>query len=224
MDALVKQLDSVLAYRDDLLKKSPTSFGDLTGVPWHDVRKGITLAVAAIERIGGQNSSYAKQARDIETQRKDLDLQYMAMELFGVVEALRHDVDSGYLRSVQELIHGELFTDFLEMSEHLLSEGYKDAAAVIAGSSLEGHLKKLCTKHGVSLSLASSGGPRPKKAEAMNIDLAKASAYSPIDQKNVTAWLGLRNAAAHGDYAKYIADQVRNLIIGVRDFVKRTPA
>lgn len=224
MEALIKQLDSVLAYRDDLLKKSPTSFGDLTGVPWHDVRKGITLAVAAIERVGGQNSSYAKQARDIETQRKDLDRQYMAMELFGVVEALRHDVASGYLRSVQELIHGELFADFLEMSEHLLSEGYKDAAAVIAGSSLEGHLKKLCTKHSISLSLASSSGPRPKKAEAMNIDLAKASAYSPIDQKNVTAWLGLRNAAAHGDYLKYTGDQVRNLIIGVRDFVKRTPA
>jgi hypothetical protein len=224
MDELIKQLDSVLAYRDDLLKKSPTSFGDLTGVPWHDVRKGITLAVAAIERIGGQNSPYATQAKDIETQKKDLDLQYVAMELFGVVEALRHDVASGYLRSVQELIHGELFGDFLEMSEHLLNEGYKDASAVIAGSSLEGHLKKLCDKHGISLTLPSSSGTKPKNADAMNADLAKAGAYSPIDQKNVTAWLGLRNAAAHGDYTKYTGDQVRNLIRGVRDFFSRTPA
>lgn len=224
MDAVIQQLDSVLAYRDDLLKKSPTSFGDLTGVPWKDVRKGIALAVAAIERVGGQNSPYAKQAKDIETQRRDLDLQFMALELFGVVEALRDDVAAGHLRSVQELIHGELFADFLDMSEHLLSEGYKDAGAVIAGSSLEAHLKKLCTKHGTSLSLATSGGSRPKKAEAMNIDLAKASAYSAIDQKNVTAWLGLRNAAAHGDYSKYTADQVKNLINEVRDFIKRAPA
>lgn len=224
MNALIKQLDSVLAYRDNLLKKSPTSFGDLTGVPWHDVRRGIALAVAAIERVGGHTSSYEKQVTDIQTQGKDLDLQYMALELFGVVEALRDDVASGYLHPVRELIHGELFADFLEMSEHLLSEGYKDAAAVIAGSSLEVHLKKLCTKHGISLSVESSGNLRMKKAETVNEDLVKVNAYSSIDKKNVTAWLGLRNAAAHGEYHTYTAAQVQSLVIGIRDFVERAPA
>ncbi|NJM43360.1 MAG: hypothetical protein HC858_04165 [Brachymonas sp.] len=224
MNVLLQQLDSVLAYKEDLLKSSPCSFGDLTGVPFHDIRKGITLAIAVIERIGGQDSPYAKQVKNIEIQTQQFDLQFMAMELFGVVEALRSDVASGYLLSVKELIHGELFTDFLDMAEHLLNEGYKDASAVIAGSSLEAHLKKLCVKHSISLTTASSSGSKPKKADGINADLAIAQAYSKLDQKNVVAWLGLRNSAAHGDYHCYTNDQVKNFISGVRDFVKRTPA
>ena len=102
MQAMIKQLDDVLAYRAELLKKSPTSVGDLTGVPWADVRQGITLAIAAIERVGGKNSPYIRQSKDIEDQRKDVDLQYTATELFGVVEALRRDVAAGYLRSIKE--------------------------------------------------------------------------------------------------------------------------
>ncbi len=35
------------------------------------------------------------------------------------------------------------------MAEHLLDEGYKDAATVIAGSSLEPHLRQLCQKSGI---------------------------------------------------------------------------
>ena len=126
--------------------------------------------------------------------------------------------------SLRELIYGELFVDLLEMLEQLLSEGYKDAAAVIAGSSLEGHLKQLWAKHEISLNPTTSGGPSPKTAGVVNSDLRTASGCSSIDRKNVTAWLGLRNAAAHGDYFTFTADQVRNLIIGVQNFIKKVPA
>ncbi len=43
-------------------------------------------------------------------------------------------------------------------------------------------------------------------------------------QKNVTAWLDLRNKAAHGEYGKYEADQVGLMIDGIRDFITRHPA
>ena len=39
-----------------------------------------------------------------------------------------------------------LFADFLEMASELQRKGFKDAAAVIAGSTLEEHLRKLATK------------------------------------------------------------------------------
>lgn len=58
----------------------------------------------------------------------------------------------------------------------------------------------------------------------MNADLSSAKAYSILDQKNVTAWLDLRNKAAHGEYAKYVAEQVGLLISGIRDFIDRNPA
>jgi hypothetical protein len=96
----------------------------------------------------------------------------------------------------------------------------KNAAAVIAGSTLEVHIKQLCAKHSVS---TQSNG-KPKKADTLNADLVKASAYSKLDQKNVTAWLGLRNDAAHGNYKEYDKQQVKLLINSIRDFITRNPA
>lgn len=144
--------------------------------------------------------------------------------LGGVLQSLLSDMEEGYLDSVSELIHGEMFGDFLEMAQHLMDEGYKDAAAVIAGSVLEGHLRQLCQQAGVETDTEVNGVPKPKKAERMNADLAKVSVYAKTDQKNVTAWLDLRNKAAHEQYEEYEAGQVRLLISNVRDFFHRNPA
>ena len=38
----------------------------------------------------------------------------------------------------------------------------------------------------------------------------------------MTAWLGTRNDAAHGDYAKVIADAVKLMIEGIRLFMSIT--
>lgn len=62
------------------------------------------------------------------------------------------------------------------------------------------------------------------KADTLNADLMKTGAYSKIDLKNVTAWLGLRNDAAHGNYSAYDDKQVSLLISSIRDFVARNPA
>jgi hypothetical protein len=109
-----------------------------------------------------------------------------------------------------------LFSDFLEMARHLLDEGYKDAAAVIAGSSLEAHLKRLCVSRCVPV-LDAKG--KPRKAETINGELHKAKTYELSEQKQVTAWLGIRNDAAHGNYDKVLADSVQVMIDGIRVFM-----
>jgi hypothetical protein len=58
----------------------------------------------------------------------------------------------------------------------------------------------------------------------MNAELVAAGAYSKLDQKNITAWLDLRNKAAHGQYDTYSKEQVMILIAGIRDFIARNPA
>jgi uncharacterized protein (DUF2164 family) len=141
-------------------------------------------------------------------------------ELPGILKAVRADYADHYLQSVQEIIHAEVFGDFLEMADHLLEQGFKDPAAVIGGGTLEEHLRKLCNKYGV---LTTERG-NPKKAEAMNAELAQAQAYSKLDQKSVTAWLDLRNKAAHGKYPEYTKEQVKLMVQGIRDFVTRLPA
>jgi hypothetical protein len=106
------------------------------------------------------------------------------------------------------------------MATYLSASGYKDAAAVVAGSTLEAHLKQLCARHGISVD---SGG-KPKKADLLNSELVAGSAYSKLDQKNITAWLGLRNDAAHGNYSAYDKEQASLLIDSVRHFITKFPA
>jgi hypothetical protein len=138
----------------------------------------------------------------------------------GVLTALQMAYHAGYLDSISELVRAELFSDFVEMSEYLLSEGYKDPAAVVIGSVLEEHLRQLCVKNGIAVIV----GSKAKKADQMNADLAARSIYSKLDQKSIISWLDLRNKAAHGKYSDYSKDQVALLIQGIQDFLTRNPA
>ena len=177
-----------------------------------------TRCVAAIERIAGRGSAYFRQ---IEQMRKrPTHERGDVANMIGIAKALLSDIQNDYLRSFEEILHGDLFGDFLEMSTHLTDQGYKDAAAVLAGSTLEVHLKKLCAKHGVT----TTSGQHTKKADALNAELAKVGAYTKLDQKSVTAWLGLRNNAAHGNYSEYTVDQVKLLVASIREFITRCPA
>ncbi len=58
----------------------------------------------------------------------------------------------------------------------------------------------------------------------MNADLARAGAYGTLEQEDVTAQTVIRNAAAHGEYGKYDAEQVRQMVASVRNFILRHTA
>jgi hypothetical protein len=178
------------------------------------------LLASAIERLAPPGSAYRKSTQLVVERFAASSPGYGAKQLPGTLQALRADYAADRLRAVEELIHADTFSDFLEMAKYLLDENYKDPAAVIAGSTLEGHLRALCAKHGVPTSTAAG----PKKANLINDELAKVPAYAQGDAKSVRAWLDLRNDAAHGDYNKYQAGQVGLLIDGVRDFIRRVPA
>ena len=139
----------------------------------------------------------------------------------GILSAAREELAGGWLSTTKGLISAEIFSDFLEMAQHLLDEGYKDPAAVVAGSVLEEHLRQLCQKHDIPTETTKQGRPQPKKADALNADLTKKQVYNKLDQKNVTAWLDLRNEAAHGKYQEYTKEQVSLMLRSLSDFMVR---
>ena len=189
------------------------------GLPSDEISELLTLLAATIERVAPPGSRYRENAQAALDEHGP-GSAYSLATFPGILKALRADYEAGYLQGVHELIHADLFADFLEMADHLLEEGYKDPAAVIAGGVLEEHLRKLCDKNGI----ATTSGGRPKKADAMNAGLAGGNVYSKLDQKSVTAWLDLRNKAAHGQYGDYMKDQVALMVQGIRDFISRHPA
>jgi hypothetical protein len=147
-------------------------------------------------------------------------------DLAATLRCLRHDYDAGYLQTYEEMIHGATFADFLSMAAHLLSEGYKDAAAVIAGGVLEQHLRALCTKHDVDPTfLDKAGNPQPKMINAMNTELYKPAEVYALDfMQQITAWAVIRNHAAHAEWDKVDKGKVELMIPGLRHFMSVHPA
>jgi hypothetical protein len=175
---------------------------------------------AAVERFAVPDSVYAANLeRERRTHYSSASGQARAMALLAT--ALRDDIEAGWIVSVVETAHADTYEGYLNQAEGLVSEGFKDPGAVIAGTSLEVHLKALATKHGISL-VASNGGP--KKMDAVNAELKAAGVYNALVHKQVTAWLALRNLAAHGNYAGYDEAAVKALVTGVRDFATKYPA
>jgi hypothetical protein len=174
----------------------------------------LASAQAAISRYAPPSSAYLDEVNF----EGSVVNAYRLPCLIGAIEALREDYKAGALAPIQELIRAEVFDDFLETSEHLLDQGYKDPAAVVIGSVLEQHLRKLCDRAKISIQL----NGKPKKADLLNSELTGKKVYEKLDHKSVTAWLDLRNDAAHGHYDKYGTEQVKLLLLGVRDFINRT--
>jgi hypothetical protein len=175
--------------------------------------------LAAIERLTPTGSVYRSQAEAVLKATPHASENVLA--LAGIAEALKADYRAGYMTSVEELVHADVFGDFLEMADELLSKGYKDPAAVIVGSVLEEHLRKLANKYGIAIEDTHG---RARKADTLNADLVKEGGYNKLEQKSVTAWLDLRNKAAHGKYDEYDKSQVNALMRDARAFMIRHPA
>jgi hypothetical protein len=185
-----------------------------------DLPRLASRIISTIERFAPPGSHQARQCAKFTAEYWAAP-HVIVSDLSHVLQALRDDVACDRLTSVIELVHADVFSDFLDMAKHLLDQGFKDPAAVIAGSSLEAHLRAMCARHGIDTNLAG----KAKRAELLNQELDKAGVYnSKGDQKSVTAWLDLRNDAAHGHYGNYLPPQVNLLIAGVRDFMVRYPA
>jgi hypothetical protein len=54
--------------------------------------------------------------------------------------------------------------------------------------------------------------------DPLNIAVAKAGVYGPLVQKQITSWANLRNDAAHGQFSKYDADHVQQMLLFVQKF------
>jgi len=211
-----RQLQQVLSRYISLKNRGGEDLSNSTTREQFEV---ITSMVAALERLAPPNTYYSTSLKAIMGDDNLFSYQRIP-RLAGVTEALKTAYESGYLYEIEELIHADVFSDFIYMAEYLLKEGFKDPAAVIVGGVLEEHLRKLCLRNSITTIV----DDRPKKAEMMNSELATKGVFNKLDQKSVTAWLDLRNKAAHGRYTEYVDEQVQFTLSAIRDFISRFPA
>ena len=218
LDSLIKRTDELLAFGQKVLATTHQSSYTSSKYVEDGLFAGFrTTSLSFFKSTFGVEHPYyqefdglAKYADPNNTERG-----------IGILKAAKDEIQGGWLITVKGLVSAEIFSDFLDMATYLLSEGYKDPAAVMVGSVLEEHLRQLCNKNGIPIEVTKSGKPIPKRAESLNSDLASNNIYSKLDQKNVTAWLDLRNKAAHGKYGEYTKEQVDLMYQAVTEFMTR---
>jgi hypothetical protein len=176
-----------------------------------------TACLSFIDRLYGSEHPHFKQFTD----KTEHNYVSNSEQGIAILSAIRAEIAGGWLFNVKGLVAAEVFSDFLEMAEHLLEGGYKDPAAIMIGSVLEEHLRQLCLNKAIQVEEERDGRMVAHKADRLNADLAKAEMYTKLDQKLITAWLDLRNNAAHGKYDAYTPEQVKQLLAGVTEFMVR---
>src|SRR5882757_5097111 len=110
-EEFLKQLRGVLSLYEDLRHRA--QHDDLSGPPDSEHFKIVSLACAAISRIAGSSSEYMKQVEAILGNKSYGWVGPRLIAISGVVESLKIDVEAGYLRSLSELLHGEVFSDLI---------------------------------------------------------------------------------------------------------------
>lgn len=216
MSDLVRRIDELLDNgRTVLGTRSRSDYGEWVD---SDVMTGFRAAsLSFIKMVYGLEHPYFGEFKS----NTDDSRPSSAEKGIAILQSIRSEISGGWMFTFKGLVAAELFADFLDMASHLLESGYKDSAAVMIGGVLEEHLRQLCLKHGLAVDEEKEGRVVAKKSDRLNADMAKADVYSKLDQKQITAWLDLRNNAAHGKYTEYTEQQVKQLQSGVIEFMVR---
>lgn len=112
-------------------------------------------------------------------------------------------------------LRAEAATDLMEQVQTLLDDPKVHPAApvMLAGAALEEFLRGMLVGTSESVSKPSIS----KYAEA----LKRADAIDAQDVKDITAWAGDRNAAAHGEFDKLSVERARIMVSGVNLFMRQ---
>jgi hypothetical protein len=214
-DAVLNQIDTLLSEFERVRQASP--YDDFSGgVPDEDAHEIAIRLLAGVERLAPPGSPYVAEAREVKGHPG-----YLVQRLGAILKAYRQDVAAGFTESFAELVHGDIFEDFLAMAEELIGKGYEAAAAVLAGSVLEEHVGKLADK--VNVPSMKPNGNRVS-FDTVTVDLVKAQAISEPERKILVGWYGQRSEAAHGRPENLVSDQVARMPDGIREFIVRRPA
>lgn len=214
-----KEIDSLVDLGNKIVQQASRSDSGFEGNDLVNVSSWVTRLGQLIRKLYGENSQhFSNYNAAISTENfYNIHSNWYGhiSQVQGIALTVKHDIENDLLGSIKGLLQADLFADFLEIGEHLLKEGYKDAAAVTIGAVLEDGLRKLCDKSGIATTKPNGS---PMTIEPLNAELVKQNIYSKLVQKQVTSWAHIRNKAAHGEYDEYNKEQVEMMLLFVQGF------
>lgn len=166
----------------------------------------------------GPKSSFLKQADAASGYAS-----YMVSSLQSIVESFVQYLEAGLASGISPERQAQLdvVSDILAQAHSLLDDDrqHPAAAAMLIGASLEEFLRTWVESSGLSMGNAKPSIDTYCKA------LKAADLISKQDVKDITSWAGVRNHAAHGEWAE-VSDRVRIRLMleGVNLFMRQKQA
>ncbi|HMS84505.1 MAG TPA: hypothetical protein PKD12_12705 [Nitrospira sp.] len=180
---------------------------------------GIYAEVCEFLRVyAGPKSEFLANLKALNP--RSVNENYLAENVSAVLSAFRAHVDAGLQSQVSPERRAQLdvVSDFLEQAHQLLEskEIHPAAPAVIIGAALEEFLRTWVESEGLSI------GPRKPGLDSYATLLRDSDLITKQDHKDITAWGGLRNHAAHGEWVE-VSDKNRIALMleGVNLFMRR---
>lgn len=214
-----KEVSSLVKEGAEIVERASSADDSLQGAELARFTTWVSRAGNIIKRLYSSDSQYS-QNYDAALKTEGFYIVHSnwhghVSQIHGILCAVKYDIENGLVDDIKGLLQADIFSDFLEMAEHLLDEGYKDPAAVVVGAVLEDSLRKLCDKHEI---LTKNNNGKPLTIDPLNTALTKNGVYDKLVSKQITSWADLRNSAAHGEFGKYDATQVKHMLLFVQKF------
>jgi hypothetical protein len=156
---------------------------------------------------------------------KSISMNYVRVvdTIKGTFSAAHDQLKKGRLSSFVEGIRAETVGDLLDQANDLAEQNFLTAATVVAGGALETFLHFTCDRN--NLTWQGHGSIEKYKNALAQARTGGNEIISASDEKQVTAWGGFRNDAAHKpvEFQRSV-DSVRLMIDGVRLFINKYTA
>ena len=181
------------------------------------IEGALTEALEFFRVYAGERSAFSLQLNKMQLGASP---DWIRETIIGNLDAFIGYVESGLLGgiSVERKAQIDVVSDFLEQAHVLLDSNdvHPAAPTVIVGAALEEFLRNWIEEDDLDL-----GGEKPSLDSYKNV-LRKADLITKQDSKDITAWAGLRNHAAHGEWDE-VSDRNRITIMleGVNLFMRK---
>lgn len=192
-EVVLRDFEALIAFCESLLLDAKQKFPNR-------VRSAELMLRARnlVRRVCGEGSEHYRVL--LELARIDQPAAYVP-RLQGVLLAAMDDFREGRFFEFRHVIEAEVLGTFIDQAESLLAAGHHVAAASLTGAVLERALRKLSEARGIAQ-------PPKTTIESLNVDLARAGAYSTRVQERIVVLAGIRDNADQGKSDAFRRDEV----------------
>ena len=205
VNRIFERLDSLISMGEKVLS---TRVSEENLVDTSLAQQWRTSSLAFLNVLLGSDSIHYREFEE----RCKSSWRHEAERGLAILKAAKEDIEGGYLQKIESLVSASIFSDFLEMADHLLDNGYKDPAASLIGAVLEDGLRRMCANNTLPVKSGDN-------ISSLNQKLADKDVYNRLQQREIEAWNKLRDYADHGHFDEYNIEKVNDMLNSVRKFL-----